>query len=847
MQVTAGRRQEKVLEAPASITVLGAGEVEREVVQTSIRALRNVTAVDIVQTGIDRHEVVLRGFNNAFSGTAHVLTDYRQASAPVIAVNVHSVMPAIPLDIERVEVVRGPGAALYGPGVSGGVIHYLTQDAFSSPGVTVSVGGGQRSLWSFQGRAAGVVAGKLGIKVVGSYSSGNDFELENCDMELVEQKRFSECPDPVDAQQLYLDGVRDSRFTKSVGHTSLLYRFNDNTSLTFDAGFGLLDGVVLSGIGTIQGSESVSTHAQLRFNSGPFFAQAYLNGHDSGKSYIYNADPVVLLSSQANIQAQYNHNFGGDRQQMIFGVDLEFQVPESKGTIYGRYEDEDNTQEYGVYVQSETALGEKLDIVLALRSDYHSVFEEFWLSPRAALVFKPSLTSNFRVTFNRTISSPSIKSLFLDLVAKRLPLGDAYLPVRGRGSPVGYTWNRNPAYTQIGAPTDLVASSLLPGMEGADAPVGLPTGLVYGLMYQGIVDTPNEELAEALIMTLGLPESLLPLLTSQIDALKGLLHPEATEVEGFSPGQLGLLNLSSQAIDVIPGNNLAPVEGIKPSRSMMVEAGYKGILVDRVLFAVDAYYAEKQNFVGGLQMKTPFVLVPTLHQDLTRDLVTGIANNDELVTALDLLSLLAGIDLTPEAAARLLVDLAGSALPDASTPIGVVQPNENHAGVGNIPELLVAYPNFGHIRYHGVDVGLQVLASDDLSLFANLSWVNDDFFDNTETGEESPTAVVSLNAPATKFKFGWAYDFANGFSVNASGRYISGFRVISGQYIGDVEPYFLMDLGVGYALDNVLRIPGNLRFDLNISNVTDNVHREFIGAPKIGRLMTARLLYRTGR
>ena len=265
---------------------------------------------------------------------------------------------------------------------------------------------------------------------------------------------------------------------------------------------------------------------------------------------------------------------------------------------------------------------------------------------------------------------------------------------------------------------------------------------------------------------------------------------------------------------------------------MTIEAGYKGIINDRVLLAIDAYYTEKKNFVGSLQMKTPFVLVPTLSRDLTRDLAAGIAGNSDLVAILNLLGALSGLDMSPEAAAAILVGIAGSGLPSASTPIGVVQPNENHAGVGNLPELLVTYPNFGHISYYGADVSVQVLASDQLSLFANMSWVSDDFFDNTETGEDLATATLALNAPALKYKLGGSYRLDNGLSVIASGRYVDGFRMVSGQYIGDVDPYFLVDLGVGYDVGR------GLRADLNVANVTDNVHREFIGAPKIGRVAT---------
>ena len=561
VQVTAGRRQEKVLEAPASVSVVSGREIELEAPQTAIRALRNIAGLDIVQTGIDRHEIALRGFNNTFSGATHILTDYRQAGQAVIGINVHNIMPSLPIDIDRVEVVRGTGAALYGPGVDSGVIHYITKDAFSHPDVTVAVGGGQRSLLNFQGRVAGVVGQKLGLKVAGSLGRANDFELEDCSADLVKEQRFVECPDALDAQQLFIDGPRDNKFRKAQISGSAEYRFREKASLILNAGIGAVHNTVLSGIGTIQSVGYQGKYGQIRFNSGPFFAQAYLNKNDSGDTYVYNGGDVIEYSSQTNIQAQYDLRIGGDREELIMGIDLEFLSPNSNGTVYGRNEDSDDIQELGAYVQSKTHINPKLDLVVALRGDYHSVFEKVRLSPRAAIVFKPSTANSFRLTFNSTVVNPSATSMFLDIIAAQLPVGGgAFLGVRGRGAVSGYTWNRNAAYLQIGAPTDLVASSLLPGMEGADAPVGLPTGLVYGLMYQGLSDIPNDDLADLLIDALGLDPALRALLSSQMGTVKQLLHPSETQVQGFSAGQLGLLNLSSQKVDPIPNDFVATSE-----------------------------------------------------------------------------------------------------------------------------------------------------------------------------------------------------------------------------------------------------------------------------------------------
>ena len=812
IQVTAGRKQEKALDAPASIDVLGVREIEQDVAPSSVKALRNTTGVDMVQTGIDRHEVVLRGFNNAFSGATYILTDYRQAAVPSLGVNIHSIMPNMTIDVERVEVVRGPGSALYGAGVDAGVIHYFTKDPFTYPGATISVSGGEQSLLNIQGRIAGVVGEKVGIKVTGTYGQAEDFELDP--------------NDPIDAQQIAIDGVRDNDFEKLNLNGSLEYRINDNTALIFNGGFSQLSASVLSGIGTVQAIDFGYSYGQVRFQSGPFFAQAYVNRNDAGDSFVYGGAPVVDNGLLYNAQAQYDLSLFNGREQLIIGVDLELTRPDTEGTILGRNEDDDSISEYGGYIQSTTEVSDKLELTVALRGDYNDVVEKFQVSPRAAIVFKPAPGNSLRATYNRSFSSPGTNSNFLDIVAGQIP--GAGITIRGRGAADGFTWQRNPAFSTF-APTDLVASSLIPGSVGAPTPVGLPTGDVYGLLYQGLAAIPLPQLVGQLAaFGIRIDEAT-------AGALVALLSPQLTQVSGFSPGVMGILNLSTGQVDQFP-TDLADIVPLKQTITQTVEVGYKGIINDKVLLAFDGYLSTKEDFVGPLQLETPFVLVPSLAQDLGRDIGVGIANNDILAGSL------AALGLTPEAVAGLLVQLGqlSGGLPSETTPVAIVQAAENNPGVGALPELMLSYRNFGQITYYGVDASIQVLASDDVTLFGNISWVSDDFFDNEELDETNTSLSLALNAPTFKAKFGGSYRHASGFSVNASGRFTKGFPVDSGPYVGEIDDYFLVDIGAGYVFGNQL---DGLRIDLGVSNLLDDDHREFIGAPKLGRVAMGRLTY----
>ncbi|MDA0684618.1 MAG: TonB-dependent receptor [Bacteroidetes bacterium] len=806
--VAASRRQEKALDAPASISVLSGEEVANTVGGSSVEALRTTPGVDMQQTGVDRREMVLRGFNNAFSGAAYVLTDYRQAAVPSLAVNIYSIMGNLSQDIDRVEVVRGPGSALYGAGVDAGVVHFITKDPFTHPGTTVSFTGGERSYFSGEMRHAGVTGnGKLGYKITGAYGTANDWELDPNNEH--------------DAQQIAIDGVRDTDYMKSNVNGTLEYRFSDTGTITANGGYSALKATVLSGVGTVQADGYGYTYGQLRLNVDNFFAQVYLNRNEGGDSRVYGAFPVIDNSTQLVGQAQYDVTLNEGKQSFIMGADFEFIRPDTEGTI----QTDEGIDEFGGYIQSSTALSQKLDFTAAIRGDYSSVTEAFEISPRAALVFKPNNSHSFRATFNRAFSSPSTNSNFLNIVAGQIPGTDIFL--RGRGSANGYTWERNDAYTAFSG-TDLVASSLNPASLGAPQPIGLPLDAVYGSVYVGVAALSAPTLA-AMLGAAGLPVD-----AATAGRLQELLSPAAgTNVQGFSNGLLGTLNASTLQVELLGVRNLKDIRSLDQTITNTFEVGYKGVINDKLLVTLDGYYTSRDNFVGPLLVETPFVIVPNLANDLTAALAAGIAGNPTLAGALG------SFGVTSAQAAGLIVQLLDVDA-NASTPVAVVQPVENNPGLGQTPEVMLTYRNFGKVSFYGADVAFQYIANERFSFFGNMSLVSDDYFDDEELDEEGTGLELALNAPKLKGTGGFKYNFASGLSVNAAGRYTDGFPVLSGPYVGDVDSYFLLDLGAGYDMS---RFQSGLRIDIGVSNALDNMHREFIGAPQMGRMAMGRVTY----
>jgi len=135
------------------------------------------------------------------------MTDFRIARVPSLRVNISWFNPTTSSDIERAEVVLGPGSALYGPNAANGVIHFITRSPIDDPGMDFALSSGLRQqgsasqgadiltpggtfvpatftqkstdevTWQLEGRMAWKTDNdKFGIKLSGSYFTGLDYD-----------------------------------------------------------------------------------------------------------------------------------------------------------------------------------------------------------------------------------------------------------------------------------------------------------------------------------------------------------------------------------------------------------------------------------------------------------------------------------------------------------------------------------------------------------------------------------------------------------------------------------------------------------------------------------------------
>ena len=140
--VLTSRKEQPLFDASAAAFVLTADDIRRAGVTSLPDALRLVPGAQVARIDANKWAISIRGFNGQFANKLLVLIDGRTAYTPMFSGVFWDVQDLLLEDVERIEVVRGPGAALWGVNAVNGIINVVTSHSSRSPGSLVSLTGG---------------------------------------------------------------------------------------------------------------------------------------------------------------------------------------------------------------------------------------------------------------------------------------------------------------------------------------------------------------------------------------------------------------------------------------------------------------------------------------------------------------------------------------------------------------------------------------------------------------------------------------------------------------------------------------------------------------------------------
>ena len=183
LQVTSvSKRPERLSQTASAIQVITQEDIRRSGASSLAEALRLATNLQVAQVDSRQWAINARGFNSTTANKLLVLIDGRTVYTPLFS-GVFWDAQEVPLaDIDRIEVISGPGATLWGANAVNGVINVITKDATDTPGLLLSGGGGTEQRGFGTVRYGGALGSKARARIYGrgfgrdatALSSGQD-------------------------------------------------------------------------------------------------------------------------------------------------------------------------------------------------------------------------------------------------------------------------------------------------------------------------------------------------------------------------------------------------------------------------------------------------------------------------------------------------------------------------------------------------------------------------------------------------------------------------------------------------------------------------------------------------
>jgi outer membrane receptor protein involved in Fe transport len=424
--VTASNKSQSPLEAPSSTSIITQQDIQLSGITKIPELLRRLAGVDIMQVTGGQTEVSLRGFNQRLSNKVLVLVDGRSVYADFIGATFWQALSIGVEDVRRIEVVRGPGSALYGGVAFNGVINILTKsDVDGKGGVVIGAGElGQThaSLWA-TGKDAG-----FGWRA----SAGYDY-----------LPRWSrEVPDKRSEVTL---GARDqnaSARTQRIDFRALRELGKDTT---FHLGGGLATGSLeILGVGTLNDlllpkfvasdvtAQLKSKYGELRAFYNRIETDTVLNAASFGQSLLPTRADQNIVNVDGALRASFTtgptiaHRLTAGGQYRYKNVDWTFL-------------DRRRIENHGsLFIQDDVHIGKSVAVIVDYRLDYIPYLGRFVQSPRGSLLLHPSAKSTVRFGLASAFRPPTFLESYLNIPFQLPQAGGALLSEGIRSDDPGF-------------------------------------------------------------------------------------------------------------------------------------------------------------------------------------------------------------------------------------------------------------------------------------------------------------------------------------------------------------------------------------------------------------------------
>jgi len=399
MQVTSvSKKPQSLQEIGAAVFVLGSEDIRRSGLTNIPDLLRLVPGVIVAQ--IDGHTwaITIRGFNAKFTNKVLALIDGRRIYSPLTS-GVDWDQQDVPVeDIDRIEVIRGPGGTIWGANAVDGVINIITRRAGAAPGGLIVAGGGSHDAARDLAQYEGGIGLDLAYRLFASYS---------------------------DTIGLPSPNSSPSANSWHMGHLGLRsdWVISPRDSLTVQGDLALMESdsveTLLPGERTSSAAGNILGRWTRTLADGSDFAlQVYFDHYDRtiGSSFHELRNTVDL---------DFHHHLKlGSRHDLIWGVGYRGTGDQTSGTAFSFSPPNQTVNYASVFVQDELKLSHSLSLTIGTTLE-HNTYNGFQFEPSAQLVWRPNSRQQVWASIARALRDPvrADTGAQIDLGALPLPGG----------------------------------------------------------------------------------------------------------------------------------------------------------------------------------------------------------------------------------------------------------------------------------------------------------------------------------------------------------------------------------------------------------------------------------------
>ncbi len=423
--VSATKQTQRLADTASAVFVITQDDIRRSGVTSIPEALRLAPGVQVARIGANQWAVTIRGFNGRYANKLLVLVDGRSIYTPVFAGVYWEIQDLLLEDIERIEVIRGPGASLWGANAVNGVINILTKAAADTQNL-ISVTAGSPEQTIVGARYSGALGEDARYRIYGKYLNQGGL--------LDEQGRDAEDDWRLSSGGFRLDWTPSSR--DRINLYGGLYDGSMRQNLTVPS--------IAPPYSRLERDEAEMTGGHLQ---GRWERVLSETSRLSLQLYYQNQqrDDAILGFDIDTYDVDFQHTFAlGERNALIWGLGYRRYRDDYQPTALGSMTPSQLDYDlFSAFVQDQISLiPEQLELTLGARLE-HNDFTGWEFQPNARLLWTPHPRHRWWAAVSRAARTPSRgdDGVALDLIVVPPQTAQNPLPL-----PVLSAFQGNPAF-----------------------------------------------------------------------------------------------------------------------------------------------------------------------------------------------------------------------------------------------------------------------------------------------------------------------------------------------------------------------------------------------------------------